>query len=768
MVSKSIEISQWSLRIFSKLSFEFLKRNLHIHCWDWFVGEHKGFLSFLWCLKRHPDLKAEILAILLQIGRFNFLEMLTSLLKKFQPNPKDFFYTITQLMKPMSESKLLREDLINSGVLEYWLEFAENITQEEFSISTDAKIEILSFFTQVWINYADKIEEKEEKALKIIDLLKKSCYDSKFSIKIISITHLFQLLEFFGNGKKLYSPLIYKTLTMILLENHGNLELRDYIIRNFMNIFEEFPNIPLTPIFEPLIKQIQISENSSYFLNIIDFSLFIFFAKTDSLGVKNAIQLLDFLAKLFLNELVFAQICSLPMVTIILKYKSNETMQEFIIKFVKICLAMLYASEKKKKINNPNNPINPNLNISQQKANALTEVEVINSQKRALIIEILRQICNIGNHSLLNKLKPLIAHTCLQIKEFSKKYHKGLVLILNMFGDAQSLLEKYEQEFIESLKEKEKTPENSNENIEKSSFKSPKSELFGKKTKNLPSLKTNNADPKALKAIEETKQNFQMKITGKIRLEEENIKAIEKSKNLLRKQLEIRNIQQNIGNFGQKDMEVNLLFEENAPKPKELTQIANENIEIIDLKLEEERDLLLIDDFNRKNHKTFKYLFLKYSNSGYWTKQETFDKISDAKSQKISVSELFKLFKDHGYESLINQDKVSNVIKALSLQMTDNKSSFITLDYELFQNFFMQMAFLIHSKEFLGGTINLSMEKMLNAFREEEKKQGLNVKIYDDPHCNFIYEKDVVDEINKNLQKDPDYVIPEVSYTYKL
>ena len=684
---------------------------------------------------------------------------MTSLLKKAQPDPKDFFYSVTQLMKPISEAKLLKEDLINSGVLEYWLEYANAMTEEEFSCSVDARIEILGFFTEVWINYSEKIEEKEEKAVKIIELLKRSTEDSRITVKLVAITHLFRLFELFADKKKVYAPLIYKTLTMILLENHSNLEIREFITRNFINIFEEFALIPMSPLFEPLMKQIQISENTSYFLNMSDFTLFIFFAKRENLLVKSAIQLLDFLAKIFLNELVFAQICSLPMVSIILKHRSNETMQEFVIKFVKICLAMLYASEKKKN----SNASMINQAVFSMKNPNYTETEVLNSQKRAMIIEILRQISNISTNELLTKIKPLIAHTCLQIKDFTRRNHKGLVLILNTFGNAEEILEKFEQIYKESLKEREKLEESNINTISSADkFKSPNSLVSTKKTKNLPSLKQNNADPKALKAIEETHQNFQMKITGKIRLEEESQKLIEKQKASLRKQLEIRTIQQGVGILNQKDIEIGLIFEENDPKLKELAKNTGENVEIINIELEEERDRLLVEEFNRKNQKIFKYLFLKFTNSGYWTKQETFSSISSTKSQKISVSELIKLFREHGYDSLINQEKVSLVIKALSLLFTGNKTSFNTLDFTMFGNFFMQMAFLAHSKEF--NNISSMMEKMVKNFRDEEKKQGLNVAIYDDPEINFMYESSVVKEINRNLQEDPEYVIPEVIF----
>jgi hypothetical protein len=57
---------------------------------------------------------------------------------------------------------------------------------------------------------------------------------------------------------------------------------------------------------EPLVKQIQLSENVTYVINTFDMQFFQAIASTDRIGVKNAIQLLDLLAKLFLNNNVYA------------------------------------------------------------------------------------------------------------------------------------------------------------------------------------------------------------------------------------------------------------------------------------------------------------------------------------------------------------------------------------------------------------------------------------------------------------------------------
>jgi hypothetical protein len=55
------------------------------------------------------------------------------------------------------------------------------------------------------------------------------------------------------------------------------------------------------------------------------------------------------MAKIYLHSVIYATMASVPIITIIHKHLENETLQDFVIKFIKIALAMYFASEKKKK-----------------------------------------------------------------------------------------------------------------------------------------------------------------------------------------------------------------------------------------------------------------------------------------------------------------------------------------------------------------------------------------------------------------------------------
>jgi hypothetical protein len=48
---------------------------------------------------------------------------------------------------------------------------------------------------------------------------------------------------------------------------------------------------------------------------------------------------------------------------------------------------------------------------------------------------------------LSEKIKPLVAHTNIQIKNFTKQNNKGMMAILGLYGMAEEVLRKYEEEY---------------------------------------------------------------------------------------------------------------------------------------------------------------------------------------------------------------------------------------------------------------------------------------------------------------------------------
>ena len=70
----------------------------------------------------------------------------------------------------------------------------------------------------------------------------------------------------------------------------------------------------------------------------------------------------------------------------------------------------------------------------------------MDAQKRALIVEILREIINLNHEQINFILKPFILQTNLQIKKVKKKNDSGMIHLLSIYGDPDTLIGEFEKE----------------------------------------------------------------------------------------------------------------------------------------------------------------------------------------------------------------------------------------------------------------------------------------------------------------------------------
>ena len=162
-----------------------------------------------------------------------------------------------------------------SGVLSYWVLQSLKIADTKGEITLDDRIASLAFLTEVWICKPDFIDKHIEGSGQVVlNLLKKGARDVKQTLSIISIELMFRLLENFAAERHSYAPILYKTLTFILVEFYWEIEMRDMMLRHFIFLFKKFEQIPVAILCEPLLKQVQISQYNTTNFNVFDFEFF--------------------------------------------------------------------------------------------------------------------------------------------------------------------------------------------------------------------------------------------------------------------------------------------------------------------------------------------------------------------------------------------------------------------------------------------------------------------------------------------------------------
>jgi hypothetical protein len=81
----------------------------------------------------------------------------------------------------------------------------------------------------------------------------------KRTLVIISIELMFRLLESFARDKLQSAPSLYKTLTFLLIEFYWEIDVREVMLKHFVDLYKNYESIPIMILLEPLLKQIEVS-----------------------------------------------------------------------------------------------------------------------------------------------------------------------------------------------------------------------------------------------------------------------------------------------------------------------------------------------------------------------------------------------------------------------------------------------------------------------------------------------------------------------------
>ena len=78
--------------------------------------------------------------------------------------------------------------------------------------------------------------------------------------------------------------------------------------------------------------------------------------------------------------------------------------------------------------------------VRNEKGHAVNEIAIINQQKRALIIELIKMIINLQCDTVNDSIKPLLVHVYLQLTQIKQGKNKGIIVLLNLFGNPEDIV----------------------------------------------------------------------------------------------------------------------------------------------------------------------------------------------------------------------------------------------------------------------------------------------------------------------------------------
>ena len=153
------------------------------------------------------------------------------------------------------------------------------VVESTGNIPLDDRIVSLVFMVEIWRTKTKLVERALVNAAEqITRALKRAARDMKRTLVVISIELLFRVLDTFAAERHAFAPNIYKTLTFLLVEFYWEVDVREMMLRSFIELFQKHANIPINILCEPLLAQIEVSQYHEAAFNVFDFQFFRFIA----------------------------------------------------------------------------------------------------------------------------------------------------------------------------------------------------------------------------------------------------------------------------------------------------------------------------------------------------------------------------------------------------------------------------------------------------------------------------------------------------------
>lgn len=260
LYSKNPDVVLWACKLLSKCATDLHTKGYSGEVWDWFVGSTaSGLQGILHSIEKNHTIAIEgAISVMCQFGKYNYSELFTHYLKLCFSNIRDYFRIVSTFIQPLSEYKTSKDEIISAGILFYWIDLACKKADMDIvgTNKPEDRAAALGLLMEIWIYFPNVVEEKAEYADYIIKLAQRANRDKSDILQYVSLVLLFKLLDIFAAEKNPYGPIVYKTLTFALVENHQKAQIRQLILDNFTLVFDSFPSIPVSIVIEPFIKQV--------------------------------------------------------------------------------------------------------------------------------------------------------------------------------------------------------------------------------------------------------------------------------------------------------------------------------------------------------------------------------------------------------------------------------------------------------------------------------------------------------------------------------
>jgi len=293
------------------------------------------------------------------VGTDNYVELFLKNLFEASDTQHAYLAIIHELHEVLCKTQSGKKAFIQSGVFNMILDMcfqAADDVAEGTQINDmqryeryEARKVALTLLVDFWKTKPELIQSRENRgrvADSIQQVLKKGARDRLKNLSVMSVSLMMSLLHEFAKQRNEYAPILYKSLTFILVESYSNLDLRQEGLHGFIRLFQAFQSMPIQILCDPLLKQIQLDlakqeqfegaqgqnilqpQSGFFTLNTTDFEFFLYVSVHPKLSVETAVQLLGIVLQISRKSIIFTRISLKLLLTLLNRYENSTQVFE--------------------------------------------------------------------------------------------------------------------------------------------------------------------------------------------------------------------------------------------------------------------------------------------------------------------------------------------------------------------------------------------------------------------------------------------------------
>lgn len=232
--SNNLEVAQLCLKTISCVAADF-NGNLELSqlSMKWFQSKDNGIYTINYALKKHSDLAEDFVTA---VGNFtgggeqmSWTYMNT--LQTFYPDLTEYFNGLNTVFPYLSLK--YSAEIVEGNLLSLIIEKCVRYADQDPSNTNDIRNAALSLLTEVWLSYTSFVDGNENFLNSVQHVYKKNVRDRSSAVRMVTIAHIFKLLDKLADEKNASAPALFKALIFSLVESPDEQTTREMFLVNF-------------------------------------------------------------------------------------------------------------------------------------------------------------------------------------------------------------------------------------------------------------------------------------------------------------------------------------------------------------------------------------------------------------------------------------------------------------------------------------------------------------------------------------------------------